>query len=106
MDISLVPHRFWSDLGCVLACVNRNKDIWVFHRNGLNCSLVLDSDQAVIIRMTIRGRDFHLGFVHAGCTGIIRRQLWFDILALGLECLILMGDFNVILGAHERSGIA
>ncbi|KAL8542528.1 hypothetical protein ACS0TY_003407 [Phlomoides rotata] len=43
------------------------------------------------------------GFVHARSTHIPRRDLWTDITVHANRSLCVMGDFNAVLGAHERS---
>lgn len=42
-------------------------------------------------------------FAHTSNSYLQRRTLWADILSLGNTSLCIQGDFNVVLGSHERS---
>ncbi|KAL8537668.1 hypothetical protein ACS0TY_012702 [Phlomoides rotata] len=46
--------------------------------------------------------DCTLGFIHAACDYVGRRALWQYIVDLHCNNLCLIGDFNAVLGAHER----
>lgn len=41
-------------------------------------------------------------FVHAHAHYIQRRRLWSDIIPFASPPLLVIGDFNAVLGAHER----
>lgn len=45
---------------------------------------------------------YSIGFVHAHASYTQRRALWAYICALPTAPLLLIGDFNAALGAHER----
>ena len=65
---------------------------------------MLNTNQVVIVQIMIRGENLLFGFVHGHCRYVERRELWNDVLNLQAEKLLLVGDFNIILGAHERTG--
>ena len=50
------------------------------------------------------GENLLFGFVHGHCRYVQRRELWNDVINLQADKLLLVGDFNIILGAHERTG--
>ncbi|KAL8488047.1 hypothetical protein ACS0TY_024357 [Phlomoides rotata] len=56
-----------------------------------------------MVHTQVQGRSWHLGLVHACTAYIPRRELWNDITSLHLDDLCIIGDFNVVLGSHERS---
>lgn len=60
------------------------------------------SDQLLVVRTTVSRIEVLLGFVHAASSYLQRRSLWESILLLPDMPVCLIGDFNSVLGAHER----
>ncbi|KAL8487914.1 hypothetical protein ACS0TY_024272 [Phlomoides rotata] len=56
-----------------------------------------------MLETNVHSHTWCFGFVHARSTHTPRRDLWTDITAHATRSLCVMGDFNVVLGAHERS---
>lgn len=76
-------------------------NIWVFCRDQYaNNSVVLRSTEKFI---AINTEGNTLVFVHAKNNYIRRRELWQNLSDLQESNICIMGDFNVVLGAHERS---
>lgn len=76
-------------------------NIWVLcHPHLASSATVIGmSDQFIAIRTC----DSVLVFVHAKNQGCPHRTLWLDLLKITDDIMCIMGDFNVVLGAHERS---
>lgn len=55
--------------------------------------------------VAIRSRDITLVFVHAKNSYILHRALWSDLHNIFDVNLCILGDFNIAIGAHERSSI-
>ena len=104
VDFNNVPSRFWTSIGFSVVCINLNSDIWIFAKSGINQSIVLNTNQVVIIKVVFCGEELLFGFVHGHCRYVDRRQLWSDVQSLNAGNLMLVGDFNITLGAHERTG--
>ena len=60
------------------------------------------SDQIIVVESVFQHWRYSIGFVHAHASYTQRRALWADIFALPTAPLLLIGDFNAALGAHER----
>lgn len=62
----------------------------------------MNSDQIMVLEGTFQSSSFLLGFVHAHVLHTMRRTLWNIIRSLPDKPKLVMGDFNAVLGAHER----
>ncbi|KAL8495044.1 hypothetical protein ACS0TY_019266 [Phlomoides rotata] len=60
------------------------------------------SEQVILVQAQLNLLDCTLGFIHADCDYVGRRALWQYIADLQCNNLCLIGDFNAVLGAHER----
>lgn len=52
--------------------------------------------------MVVRHNGSVLVFVHASSNYIRRRTLWNDLLGIVGSKICIMGEFNIVLGAHEN----
>ncbi|KAL8514554.1 hypothetical protein ACS0TY_013592 [Phlomoides rotata] len=84
---------------------NLRPNIWLFGKSEHfdNSRILHSSDQCILLETTAHSHTWCFGFVHARSTHIPRRELWTDISDHANRSLCIMGDFNVVLGAHERS---
>lgn len=82
--------------------VNSRPNIWIFcHEQYVADSVILRSFEQFI---AIKTAGITLIFVHTKNNYIRRRELWQDLSQeLQASHTCIMGDFNVVLGAHERS---
>ncbi|KAL8537632.1 hypothetical protein ACS0TY_012668 [Phlomoides rotata] len=60
------------------------------------------SEQVILVQAQHNLFDCTLGFIHAASDYVGRRALWQYIADLHCNNLCLIGDFNAMLGAHER----
>ncbi|XP_057775029.1 uncharacterized protein LOC130994010 [Salvia miltiorrhiza] len=97
MILDAVVGERWSDIMDAEAAALRED-------NPLNTKVVFSSDQAVVLEVEIPGFSFFAAFVHASCNYISRRLLWEDLAGYAAGSLVIIGDFNALLGAHERRG--
>ncbi|KAK6160897.1 hypothetical protein DH2020_004278 [Rehmannia glutinosa] len=110
VDISLILDSYWSSLGLNFVtqnfCANDRVDIWVFCDSGHLCFTTGSVFFPVCCSAWVQfsSMTFHIAFAHGLCDHIARRTLWLDLRNLGLDDLLLIGDFNMVLGHHERSG--
>lgn len=110
--ISSIKHSFWRSIGLNLIGVNdrgqRLPNIWVFcSPNISSAAIISSSNQHIFVQFDIGGASYGVAFVYAATTIVDRRSLW---LSLAQICsnfsdpIFIVGDFNAILGAHEKSG--
>lgn len=105
---SQISDSFWSSLGLRFLGANvRNNslpNIWVLEETSITgSSIIFSSSQSVVIKVNWLHCDFILAFIHGHSDYICRRTLWQDLLSIQGLPVCLLGDFNAVLGAHERS---
>lgn len=98
-----LPHSFLKKLNLTLfthnECRNSRPNIWVLCRSQLTSSsaFITMSEQFI----AIKNDNTSLVFVHAKNNYIRHRSLWQDLLNIQDSPICILGDFNVVLGAHE-----
>lgn len=68
-------------------------------------NIIVISSQSITVEMMLDNFTCYLTFVYAATSYIDRRFLWQELISLSSLCScpwLLVGDFNAILGAHER----
>lgn len=102
-----IASSYWNSLGLRLVglhSASRLPNIWVLENASLAPSMMIfSSPQMVVIQVVSLQLTYLIAFIHADTDHIIRRTLWDDIFSLPAIPLLLVGDFNSVLGAHERS---
>ncbi|XP_019435946.1 PREDICTED: uncharacterized protein LOC109342412 [Lupinus angustifolius] len=103
-----VSDRYWKELNLMLLVVNdRGEDLpslWVLCNPDLAPSVLVKADQHIALSMLVNNKIIYICAIYAQTNHILRRSLWFHVQKLiadlpGPWCCI--GDFNVVLGAHE-----
>ncbi|XP_057808540.1 uncharacterized protein LOC131023021 [Salvia miltiorrhiza] len=78
-------------------------NIWIFTQPDVRTNLIFASDQVVIVDCDWQSKNFRVAVVHGASTYLLRRELWIDILNHAVNNFVVLGDFNAVKGAHERS---
>lgn len=78
-------------------------NLWVLSMNSSNYPMKLCSDQCIIVDTLAGHNSVLIGFIYAQVRYIPRRILWSELLNFQQGPLLLLGDFNAVLGVHERS---
>ena len=81
--------------------------IWVLCSNNITEPIVFsNSDQEITLDFGSTTKTFRVTFIYASVLIATRRRLWNSIRCLSPNSCpwILIGDFNAILGSHERMG--
>ncbi|KAK9912795.1 hypothetical protein M0R45_036636 [Rubus argutus] len=110
--ITTIKQSFWRSIGMNLIGVNdrgqRLPNIWLFCSANVSSPLVVSSSsQHLFLQFNVGGVLHGMVFVYAATTVVKRRSLW---QSLALVCsafsgpLLILGDFNAVLGAHEKFG--
>lgn len=100
-----LPRQFLNKINLIIFaindCLRSRPNIWVLCKPYLapSAQTIATSDQFV----SIKSEDRILIFVHASNIYSRRRILWTNLLGINEPKICIMGDFNVVLGAHERS---
>ncbi|XP_057775017.1 uncharacterized protein LOC130993994 [Salvia miltiorrhiza] len=102
-------NRYWKSLN-LIPCfqnsrLNMCSNIWIFSQPDVSTDVIFASDQVVIVDCVWKTRDFRVACVHGASTHVDRRKLWIDILTFATNKYVVLGDFNAVKGAHERSSI-
>jgi hypothetical protein len=105
------PKRWLDNLNLKLFAVNTRinqlPNIWCLCKLDLNPNVLSSDDQ--FVAFTILENDKLLAFsaIYASTNYVKRRRLWESLNTLQSQHVLpwcFMGDFNVILGAHEHRG--
>ncbi|KAL8477318.1 hypothetical protein ACS0TY_029569 [Phlomoides rotata] len=67
-----------------------------------SATVIGSSEQAILVRARHGLLDCTFGFIHAASDHVNRQDLWSSISGFHCTNLCLVGDFNAVLGAHER----
>ncbi|XP_061999298.1 uncharacterized protein LOC133716631 [Rosa rugosa] len=111
-SLTRIPDSFWRSIGMQLVGVNDRgqlfPNIWVFHSINISPpTMISSSSQHLFVQFCVGGIAHGLVFVYAATTSVARRPLWSAIEQINTSFsgpLLLVGDFNAILGAHEKTG--
>jgi hypothetical protein len=112
MNFVNFPRRWLQRLDLKLFSVNERDNllpnIWCICKNSLDPDLLCIDDQFVAFKVYALDKTFCVAAVYASNCYVKRRNLWAKLSDLtSMHCLpwCYMGDFNVVLGMHEYSGI-
>lgn len=100
-----LPRQFLNKINLIIFaindCLRSRPNIWVLCKPHLapSAQTIATSDQFVAIKL----EDRILIFIHASNIYSRRRILWNNLVGINEPKICIMGDFNVILGAHEHS---
>ncbi|KAM5549757.1 hypothetical protein ABKV19_000925 [Rosa sericea] len=111
-SLTCIPDSFWRSIGMQLVGVNDRgqlfPNIWGFHSTNISPpTMISSSSQHLFVQFFVGGIAHGLVFVYAATTSVARRPLWSTIEQINTSfsgSLLLVGDFNAILGAHEKTG--
>ncbi|XP_065871849.1 uncharacterized protein [Euphorbia lathyris] len=113
VEYDSIPSSLWTRLGLVLVGKN-NKEIpslWILVRVPITFSVMLrySHEQFSIIEVQDQGSASFIAFVYGSVWANRRAEMYKEILIqkenFQGNCSV-MGDFNAILGSHEKSGRA
>lgn len=82
-------------------------NLWAVWGSDCTFTVVFASSQCLVLEHICRGTKVYIAGVYASTSYILRRQLWADLSSLQYTYRapwIFLGDFNAVLGAHEKRG--
>ena len=112
INLSSLKSSFWHSLKMFPAAVNDRGDqtpnIWLICDQAIQPTLLLATEQQLTISCTLDNVSCVMTWVYAKTTTSERRRLWEDLLHIKNNFVqgpwIVLGDFNCVLGAHEKRG--
>jgi hypothetical protein len=106
-----VPPWYWKNLNIDRYCLNDRRNnipnLWGLWNNSLKVAPFFVSDQCLAFEISYNNSTVYVAAVYANNSYIIRRKLWADLTMLQEQYIgpwLFLGDFNAVLGAHEKRG--
>ncbi|GAU10446.1 hypothetical protein TSUD_420660, partial [Trifolium subterraneum] len=111
IEISQVPTWYWQSLKFDKFCVNNRAphipNLWGLWSANVSLVPVFVSSQCIAFEYSFNNAKVYVAAVYAHTSYLIRRQLWADLTSLQSHYVgswMFVGDFNAVLGAHEKRG--
>ncbi|KAL6144808.1 hypothetical protein ACLB2K_055498 [Fragaria x ananassa] len=114
VDLTAILGSFWRSLNLIHVCTNDRGEscpnIWVFCKLYLHQSIQVLSrtDQQISLQVTLDSVVTIFTAVYAKTTMSQRRALWLDLADVMNRFVhgpwLVVGDFNAVLGSHEKKG--
>jgi hypothetical protein len=106
-----VPAWYWQSIGVSKYCINNRgsslPNLWALWGNDLLTTVIFVSDHCIALEISCFQSTVYIAAIYASNYYLKRRQLWADLTHLQ-GCFqgswLFIGDFNAILGAHEKRG--
>jgi hypothetical protein len=106
-----IPSWYWPSIGVNKYCINNRgpllPNLWALWGNELSATVIFVSDQCIALEISCFQSTVYIAAIYANTYYVKRRQLWADLTHLQ-GCFqgpwMFMGDFNAVLGAHQKRG--
>jgi hypothetical protein len=106
-----ISNGYWRSLKLDKFGVNRREsrlpNLWsLWHSSFHTTILVFVSDQCMVLEISLTVKVY-VAAIYANTSYLRRRQLWADLTRLQSQFIapwLFLGDFNAVLGAHEKRG--
>jgi len=105
-----IPSWYWTKLNLhnhVLNINNSTPTLWCLWNKQHNVTILHNAPQCIVISFIDEGTPIFIAIIYASTFYINRRALWLELSMLienHLGPWMFIGDFNSILGAHEKLG--
>ena len=111
IDFVNIPVWYWPTIGVTKYCINNRgsllPNLWALWGNDVIAMVIFVFDQCIDLEISCYQSTVYIAAVYASTYYIGRRQLWADLTHLE-GCFqgswLFLGDFNAVLGAHEKRG--
>ncbi|XP_057779551.1 uncharacterized protein LOC130998134 [Salvia miltiorrhiza] len=109
-SLQKVRQSYWRSINLVPRHQNfrqpRRPNIWLLTSPDVQTTILLSSDQVIIVDCVWQTYSFRVAVVHGANYHVTRRALWTDLLSFVDGNTVFIGDFNAVKGAHERRSLA
>lgn len=106
-----VPNWYWKSIKIDRYCLNSRENnipnLWGMWSNDIALVPFFVSSQCIAFEYTHNNMKVYVAAIYANTSYLVRRQLWADLTMLETTYIgpwMFVGDFNVVLGAHEKRG--
>lgn len=106
-----VTSWYWNSIGVSHFCLNvgghLQPNLWALWSKDTLSSVLFVSDQCIALQVSCQQSHVYIAAVYASTFYLKRRQLWADLTNLQRRFQgpwLFLGDFNAVLGAHEKRG--
>ncbi|XP_039686942.1 uncharacterized protein [Medicago truncatula] len=111
VSFAQIPSWYWPSIGVTKYCINDRgtsiPNLWALWGNDVIASVIFVSNQCIALEISCFNSTVYLAAIYAHNYYVKRRELWADLTNLQ-GCFqgpwLFVGDFNCILGAHEKRG--
>lgn len=111
VSFAQIPSWYWPSIGVMKYCTNDRgtsiPNLWALWGTDVIATVIFVSDQCIALEISCFSSTVYLAAIYAHNYYVKRRELWADLTNLQ-GCFqgpwLFMGDFNCILGAHEKRG--
>ena len=112
VDFHKIPSYFWASIGMQLVTTNSRPNkipsLWIFKSlNSLSVSIISISCQHVTFTTQQNNNPITISAIYAHNDHRNRRIMWEELTSIRNNShlpWLVIGDFNCILGAHEKRG--
>jgi hypothetical protein len=111
VEYDSIPNWFWRNIHVTNYCLNKRDplipNLWAVWGSKYIFKVIFVSSQCLVLEYTCRGTRLYIAGIYASTSYILRRNLWADLTRLQNSFMgpwIFLGDFNAVLGAHEKRG--
>jgi len=111
VEYDSVPAWFWRNIHVSNYCLNNRAplipNLWAAWGSDCVYTVIFVSSQCLVLEYICRDTKLYIAGIYASTSYLQRRTLWADLTRLQNSLMgpwIFMGDFNAILGAHEKRG--
>jgi len=102
-----IPTWYWQKVNLQHCVTNDRNSIWCLWNSQHHVSILLNKGPCIAFSFMYEGSLIYTAVVYASTRYTNRRELWSDLTKLLKDfpgpCMFV-GDYNSILGAHERVG--
>ena len=106
-----VPSWYWNNIGVSKYCLNvrdnLQPNLWTLWGNDVSSTVLFVSDQCIALQISCHQSRVYIAAIYASTLYLKRRQLWADLTHLQGRFhgpWLFLGDFNAVMGAHEKRG--
>lgn len=111
VTIDKIPAWFWKSIGVCNFSINDRSplipNLWALWGTEVNHTIIFMSSQCIAMEVFYLQSSFYIAAIYASTLYLSRRDLWADLTYIQGRYQgpwLFIGDFNAVLGAHEKRG--
>jgi len=111
IEVSQIPAWYWQSIGVLKFCVNDRHsllpNLWALWGRDISPSIIFVSSQCIVLEILFQQTTIYVAGIYASTSYLSRCHLWADltrVIGMYHGLWLFLGDFNAVLGAHEKRG--